>query len=227
MPLPHFLVLLANAGGVLVSTLAFPPSYTDCKIQWFKSDISLPYLRTWYQPSSQINLFFFVKPDFYFFLRGRWGQVTASNRYQTPLLNLLRFAQEAYCILSCIKNISARAQTSPHRPALPSFTHPLPMLYVGKSWCSQKHLSRPTPCLQNMLASSHEGHLGRATTRFASFVSTREGCRKGFYYIILHRQVHPAKMTGKIDHPFKQFPLLKPEHKQRHLATWALHSQIL
>lgn len=79
MPLPHFLVLLANAGGVFVSTLAFPPSYTDCKIQWFKSDISLPYLRTWYQPSSQINLFFFVKPDFFFFFKGEVGE---SNSFQ-------------------------------------------------------------------------------------------------------------------------------------------------
>lgn len=163
----------------------------------------MPYPRSWHQPSSQLDLLFCQTRR-----NGKKGKATAGDRYQTPLLIPLRFSQKDYCSLGCTKNSTAWVYASPHRPACHFFTHSLPAVNVGKFRCWWKQLSWPIQCLQNRVASSQEGHLGRATNSFASFLLTQEGHRKDSLHI-LHGQGRAANMTGKTDHPLKQFAYLK------------------
>lgn len=135
------------------------------------------YPRTWHQSSSQLYLFFCQTRR----SEKKGEKATAGNRYQRPLLIPLRISQKDYCHPGCTKNSTAWVYASPHRPACHFFTHSLPAFNVGKFWCWWKQLSWPIQCLQNRVASSQEGHLGRANNSFASFLLIQEGHRKGFY----------------------------------------------
>lgn len=95
-----------------------------------------------------------------------------------------------------------------------------------------KELSWPIWCLQNMLASSQEGHLGRAMSSFSRFLSTQEGHRKGCIVFTTHlAQTRSHRKHGKKKgSPLKQLPTaeaLQPVNRATSRGrARASHSQI-
>lgn len=155
-----------------------------------------------------------------------------SSRYQAPLLNAPRLAQEHYCILSCTENSTAGAYTSSYRPAHCSYSSPLSTL------CGQILGYVKEAILANSVFAKHVGMVtrrasGKGYESFASFLLTQEGHRKSYLTFITHlaQTCSQSKQGNKDGSPLeKKLPTAETLYlvntEPWDSATWVYHLQI-
>lgn len=156
-----------------------------------------------------------------------------SSRYQAPLLNAPRLAQQHYCILSCTENSTAGEYTSSYRPTHCSYSSPCSTL-SGQILGYVK-----AAILANSVFAKHVGMVtrrapGKGYESFASFLLTQEGHRKSYLTFITHLAptCSHSKRGNEDGSPLeKKFPAAETFYlvntEPWDPATWASHLQIL